>query len=128
MQNLPAVSNDDLHKYYEQNKARFVQPARVNLSHIQVNVAAGASDQERKQAHAKAEEILKKVQADKSAFAEIAKTESQDAGTAKDGGKLGWITKGSWPANLETAVFAMQKGGVSDVVDRSEEHTSELQS
>src|SRR3546814_8090010 len=66
MQNLPAVSNDDLHKYYEQNKARFVQPARVNLSHIQVNVAAGASDQERKQAHAKAEEILKKVQADKS--------------------------------------------------------------
>src|SRR3546814_5758975 len=97
MQNLPAVSNDDLHKYYEQNKARFVQPARVNLSHIQVNVAAGASDQERKQAHPKAEESFKKVQADKSAFAEIAKTESQDDGTAKDGGKLGWITKGSWP-------------------------------
>src|SRR3546814_19779780 len=39
------------------------------------------------------------------------------AGTAKDGGKLGWITKGSWPANLETVVFALQKGGVSDVVD-----------
>src|SRR3546814_9149859 len=130
--------------------SRFLQPSLVNLSQIQVKVAPGDSDQERKQAHAKAEEILKKVQADKSAFAEIAKTESQDAGTAKDGGKLGWITKGSWPANLETVVFALQKGGVSDVVDgpggyhifqpneiqpekgesfdRSEEHTSELQS
>jgi peptidyl-prolyl cis-trans isomerase D len=117
MQNLPAVGQDELQKYYEQNKARFVQPARVNVSHIQVNIPAGASDAERKQAHVKALDILKKVQADTSAFAEIAKAESQDTGTAKDGGKLGWITKGSWPADLEQVVFALQKGGVSEVVD-----------
>ncbi|UYO95304.1 SurA N-terminal domain-containing protein [Pollutimonas sp. M17] len=117
MQNLPAVSPDELKKYYEQNKARFVQPARVDISHIQVNIPSGASDEDRKQAHAKAEEILKKVQADTSAFAEVAKTQSQDAGTAKDGGRLGWITKGSWPANLEQTIFALQKGGVSQVVE-----------
>lgn len=117
MQNLPAISQDDLKKYYEQNKARFVQPARVDISHIQITIPAGASDQGRKQAHDKAAEILKKVQANPSSFAELAKTESQDAGTAKNGGKLGWITKGSWPANLEQTIFALQKGGVSDVVE-----------
>ncbi|SHI21307.1 peptidyl-prolyl cis-trans isomerase D [Pollutimonas bauzanensis] len=117
MENLPAAKLEDLQKYYEQNKARYVQPARVNVSHIQVNVPVGATDDQRAAAKAKAEEIAKKVRADKSAFAAIARAESQDAGTAKDGGKLGWITKGSWPAGLEEAVFALGKGDVSDVVD-----------
>lgn len=117
MDNLPAVSEDELKKYYEQNKARYVQPARVNVSHIQINVPAGASDAQRKQAHDKAQEVAAKAQADKAAFAELAKQESQDAGTAKDGGKLGWITKGSWPANLEQAVFALGQGDVSGVVE-----------
>lgn len=117
MDNVPAVSEDELKKYYEQNKARYVQPARVNVSHIQINVASNASGSERKQAHEKAEAIAAKAQADKSSFAELAKQESQDAGTAKDGGKLGWITKGSWPAKLEQAVFALGQGDVSGVVE-----------
>lgn len=117
MENLPAAKPEDLQKYYEQNKARYVQPARINVSHIQVNVPVGATDDQRAAAKAKAEEIAKKVHADKSAFADIARAESQDAGTAKDGGKLGWITKGSWPEGLEQAVFALGKGDVSGVID-----------
>ncbi|RTZ47888.1 peptidylprolyl isomerase [Candidimonas sp. SYP-B2681] len=117
MENLPAPTPEDLQKYYEQNKARYVQPARVNVSHIQISVATAASDDERAAARTKAEEIAKKLSADPSAFAETARSESQDAGTAKDGGKLGWITKGSWPANLEQVVFALEKGQVSDAVE-----------
>jgi peptidyl-prolyl cis-trans isomerase D len=117
MANTAAPTDDELRKYYEQNKARYVQPARINVSHIQVNVAAGASEEERKQALAKAEELAKKAQADKAGFAELAKAESQDAGTAKDGGKLGWITRGSWPAALEATVFALKQGDVSQAVE-----------
>ncbi len=117
MQDLPAVSTEDMQKYFDQNKARYVLPARVQLSHILVNVAPGASDAQRQQASKKAHELAAKVAADKTKFAEIAKAESEDAGTAKDGGKLGWITKGSWPAALESAVFALKKGDVSQVID-----------
>lgn len=117
MDNLPEPALQDLQKYYEQNKARYVQPARVNISHIQVNVPAGASDQQRVEAKTKAEAIASKVKADPAAFADIAKTESQDAGTARDGGLLGWITKGSWPANIEQAIFALDKDDVSGVVE-----------
>src|SRR5690606_1622537 len=117
MQNLPAPKTEDLQQYYEQNKARYVQPARVNVSHIQLNVPAGASDEQRAAAKAKAEEIAKKVQADKTTFAEVASTESQDAGTAKNGGKLGWITKGTWPEALEQAVFALGSGEISGAVE-----------
>ncbi|NYT60891.1 SurA N-terminal domain-containing protein [Alcaligenaceae bacterium] len=117
MSNLAAPSTEDLKKYYEQNKARYVQPARVNVSHIQINVTAGATDEQRAAAKAKAAEILKKIQANKAAFADIARADSQDAGTAKEGGKLGWITKGSWPEALESVVFGLGVGDVSDVVD-----------
>lgn len=117
MQNLPAPKTEDLQQYYEQNKARYVQPARVNVSHIQLNVPAGASDEQRAAAKAKAEEIAKKVQADKTTFAAVASAESQDAGTAKNGGKLGWITKGTWPEALEQAVFALGSGEISGAVE-----------
>ncbi|HUH59674.1 MAG TPA: SurA N-terminal domain-containing protein [Candidimonas sp.] len=116
MENLPEPKPEDLQAYYEQNKARYVQPARINVSHIQINVPAGASDEQRAAAKAKADEIANKAQAAGADFAALAKAESQDAGTAKDGGKLGWITQGSWPAALEAAVFALDQGGVSGVV------------
>ena len=115
MANLPQVSEDDLKAYYDQNKARYVQPARVNISHIQINAPADAAQKEA--ALAKAQDIAKRAKADPASFAALAQNESQDAGTAKDGGKLGWITKGSWPQPLEQVVFALQAGQVSDAVE-----------
>jgi len=117
MQGLPAVDEKAMKDYYEQNKARYVMPARVQLSHILIETPAGATQAQRDEARAKAQKIADQVAADKSRFAAIAKEQSQDAGTAKDGGLLGWITKGSWPKPLEDAVFALQKGQVSGVVE-----------
>jgi peptidyl-prolyl cis-trans isomerase D len=116
MENLPAVDEKALQDYYEQNKARYVQAARVNVSHIQVNVPAGANEEERKQAQAKAEDLAAQAQANPDGFADLAKAHSQDAGTAGDGGKLGWITKGSWPAEVEQAVFALKAQEISPAV------------
>ena len=116
MDNLPEPKAEELQAYYEQNKARYVQPARINVSHIQVNVPAGASDEQRAAAKAKADEIAQKANAAPTEFAALAQAESQDAGTAKDGGKLGWIAQGSWPAALEEAIFGLDQGDVSGVV------------
>lgn len=117
MKNVPAVSPDAEKKYYEQNKSRFVSRARVNLSHILVSVPVGATEAQRDAALTKARKIDTEVQADKSHFADIARKQSQDAGTARQGGELGWITQGSWPANLDKVVFALKKGEISGVVD-----------
>ncbi|MCC2595483.1 SurA N-terminal domain-containing protein [Pusillimonas sp. MFBS29] len=117
MANLPQVSDEELRKYYDQNKARYVQPARVNVSHIQVNIPSDATEEQRKEVLAKAQDLAKQAQADTARFAELASAESQDAGTAKAGGKLGWITQGAWPAALEQVVFALKPGQVSDAVE-----------
>lgn len=119
MDGLPAVSTADMLKYYEQNKARYVQPARVLLSHILITVPLGATSEQHTAALHKAEQIAKAAAASQNDFADLARKESQDAGTAKEGGRLGWITRGSWPAPLEKAAFALKKGEVSGVVEGS---------
>lgn len=117
MSNLPTPSDSDLRAYYDQNKARYVQPARVNVSHIQITVPASATGAQRQKAHDEAVAIAKQLKTSPASFAAVAKDKSQDAGTAAKGGELGWITKGSWPANLEDAVFALKKGDISSVID-----------
>ncbi len=117
MQAVGEVSEADLQSYYEQNKARYVTPPRVNVSHIQISVAAGASEDERNAARKEAEAIAERVAAEPASFADVARETSQDVGTARDGGQLGWVTPGSWPAALEQAVFALEQGEVSGVVE-----------
>ncbi len=117
MDNLPPITDDDLKAYYEQNKARYMQPARINLSHIQINIPTGATQEQRDAALKKAQEIAKEAQADKADFADLARAKSEDAGTAGNGGSLGWISKGSWLGSLEQTVFALKKCDVSDAVD-----------
>ena len=117
MANLPTVTDADLQNYYDQNKARFTQTGRVNLSHIQINAPAGASQQQRDEALEQANTIAATVQADPAGFADLAREHSQDAGSARSGGALGWVTQGTWPAALDQAIFALDEGQVSDVVE-----------
>src|SRR5690606_34664509 len=100
MQAVGEVAEADLRSYYEQNKSRYVTAPRVNVSHIQISVGEGASQEEREAARSKAEAIAERVKAVPESFADVAREESQDVGTARDGGQLGWVRPGTWPAAL----------------------------
>ena len=113
---VPAIEETQLKDYYEQNKSRYVVPARVSVSHILVKLPAGASDDVAKTALTKAEGIVTRARAEPAKFADLARKESQDAGTARDGGRLGWIQRGTLPLTMEQAVFALKQGEVSDPV------------
>lgn len=109
------VKDEDIESYYKQNQSRFGQPERRRISHILIQVPAGASDEARQQARRKAEEIAKAAAANPAGFADLARKESQDAGSAAQGGDLGWIV----PAELQNAVAGLSKGQVSGVVQSS---------
>ena len=115
VKNVASISEDDLQAYFDQNKARFTSPARINLSHILV--LPGSDDSEHQAAQQLAKGLAAKAQANPADFAELAKTSSQDRGSAQSGGELGWITQGNWPEVLQNAVFALQKGEVSGVIE-----------
>jgi len=111
------VKEEDITRYYDQNKARFGQPERRRASHILIEVPADASDAVRKAAREKAESIAKQAAANPGKFADLARANSQDAGSAANGGDLGWIAPGVLAPSLEQAINGLAKGQVSGVVE-----------
>ncbi len=111
------LNEDDLRTYYKENAPRLagVQEER-RASHILINAPQSASAEERAKAKAKAEALLAEVRAKPETFAEVAKKESQDPGSAANGGDLGFFGRGAMVAPFEQVAFSLPKGGISDVV------------
>ncbi|MBD8898313.1 SurA N-terminal domain-containing protein [Rhodanobacter sp. DHG33] len=107
-------SDADLMKRYENEKQRFVQPEQREVSHILVNVPANATPDQQKAALAKADKIAAEATPDN--FAKLAAQDSDDLGSKRQGGDLGWLQKGVTNAAFDTAMFALKKGEISKPV------------
>lgn len=107
-------SDDELRKRYASEKQRFVQPEQRLVSHILVNVPANATPEQQKAALAKVEKIA--AEANPGDFAKLAEQDSQDLGSRRLGGDLGWLEKGVTNEAFDSALFAMQKGQISKPV------------
>ncbi|GAA4338889.1 SurA N-terminal domain-containing protein [Pigmentiphaga soli] len=110
------VSDSDVGSYYEQNKARFGQPEQRRASHILITVDAKASEAERAAALKKAQALDQQAKAPGADFAKLARQNSQDPGSAANGGDLDWFGRGMMVKQFEDAAFALKQGEVSDVV------------
>jgi peptidyl-prolyl cis-trans isomerase D len=104
----------ELRKRYEDEKQRFVQPEQRLVSHILVNVPKNATPEQQKAALAKAEKIA--AQATPENFAKLAEQDSDDLGSRRQGGDLGWLEKGVTNAAFDEALFSLQKGRISKPV------------
>lgn len=113
------ADEDALKERYEQQKARFVAPEQRLASHILVKVAANADAEAQKAALAKAQSIAAQIKSGKD-FAAVAKADSDDLGSKAQGGDLGWLEKGVTDPAFESALFALQKGEVSEPVKTDE--------
>jgi peptidyl-prolyl cis-trans isomerase D len=110
------INEADLKAYYEQNKSRLSGPEERRASHILLTLDAGASADAVKAAEEKAKALLARVKADPAQFAQLAKENSQDPGSAQNGGDLGFFGPGAMVQAFNDAVFAMKKGDISDIV------------
>jgi peptidyl-prolyl cis-trans isomerase C len=110
------VSPEAVRKFYEQNRAEFKRPAEIRASHILIRAASDAPAAEREKARHKAEALLAQIKKGAD-FAQLARTESQDPGTAPHGGDLGFFARGSMEPTFEKAAFALKPGTVSAVVE-----------
>jgi peptidyl-prolyl cis-trans isomerase C len=96
------VSDEDMKKFYEQNKDKFKSGEQIKASHILVKTEKEAKD------------ILAQLKSGGN-FEELAKKSSVDSSSAK-GGDLGWFGKGSMVPAFEKAALALKEGQISDVV------------
>jgi peptidyl-prolyl cis-trans isomerase D len=111
------LSEDDLRKYYEQNIARYTSAEERHAAHILVNAPKDAAAAERAKAKAKAESLLVEARKNPAAFAELAKKNSDDKGSAANGGDLDFFGRGAMVKPFEDAAFAMKPGEISNVVE-----------
>ena len=111
-----AVNEADLKTYYEQNARQLTGAEERRASHILITAPVSAPAAQREEAKAKAETLLASVRKAPDAFADVARKNSQDPGSAPSGGDLDFFGKGAMVKPFEDAVFSMQKGDISDVV------------
>lgn len=111
------VAESDLKTYYEQNAQRLGGQEERRASHILIAVAKGAAATERESAKAKAEQLLAAVKKTPDSFAETAKKNSQDPGSAPNGGDLDFFARGAMTKPFEEAAFALKKGEMSNLVE-----------
>lgn len=111
------ISESELKDYYDQNALRLSGSEERRASHILITAPQSAAPAERAKAKEKAQALLKQVQAAPESFADLAKKNSQDPGSAAKGGDLDFFGRGAMVKPFEDAVFAMKKGQISDVVE-----------
>ncbi len=111
------VPEAELKTYYEQNVARLAGLEERRASHILINADKAAPVSERDKARAKAQELLAALKQNPNQFAELARKNSQDSGSASKGGDLDFFGRGAMVKPFEEVAFALKKGEISDVVE-----------
>jgi peptidyl-prolyl cis-trans isomerase C len=114
------VTDEEAKKYYDENIDKFKTPEEVRASHILISTRSTDpnADPNKVKAEAlkKAEDIL--AQLKKGAdFAELAKKDSADTGSAAQGGDLGWFRRGQMVKPFEEAAFALEPNQISGIVE-----------
>jgi peptidyl-prolyl cis-trans isomerase D len=111
------ISEQDVRSYYDQNAAQLSGNEERRASHILINAPKGAPEAERQKARARAEELLEAVRKAPASFADVARKNSQDTGSAPKGGDLDFFGRGAMVKPFEDAAFAMKKDEISDLVE-----------
>ncbi|MGL4574797.1 MAG: peptidylprolyl isomerase, partial [Burkholderiaceae bacterium] len=111
-----AITDAEIKAFYDQNQARFGTEEQRSARHILISAGKDAKDADKSAAKAKAETLLAQLRKDPAAFAKLAKENSQDPGSAENGGDLGTFGKGAMVKPFEDAVFSMKQDEISNVV------------
>jgi peptidyl-prolyl cis-trans isomerase D len=111
------LAESDLRSYYEQNMQKLASQEQRRASHILITAAKDAPAVDRQKAREKAQGLLESVRKKPDSFASVARSHSQDPGSASRGGDLDFFARGAMVKPFEEAVFGLQKGQISDVVE-----------
>ena len=117
------VTPDDLRAYYDQHRDQYRVAEQVKVSHILIKTPLPGPDgkvDEKGVAEAqrRAEDLLKQLK-NGAKLEDLAKKYSEDPGSGKQGGSLGWIGKGQTVPEFEKVAFSLPKGQTSDLVKSS---------
>jgi peptidyl-prolyl cis-trans isomerase D len=112
-----AVSDQAVADYYASHAAEFGIPEQRSASHILIAVDKNADAATRAKARAKANELYQTLQKSPERFGELARTQSQDPGSAAQDGHLGSFGRGMMVKPFDDAVFSMKPNEIRGPVE-----------
>jgi len=109
------VDEDKLQEMYADYKRATLAKEERKARHILIQTGTSA-EQSKDAMMPRIKELQQKLKNGES-FEDLAREYSDDPGSAKQGGDLGWVATGEMVKPFEDALFSMKKGEVSDVVE-----------
>ncbi|HEY1767185.1 MAG TPA: peptidylprolyl isomerase [Terracidiphilus sp.] len=133
---VPQPTQQQIQQYYNDHKADYSVPEQAKSRHILIKVDPGADAKADAAAKAKAEDVLKQLQAGGN-WNELAKKYSDDPGSKDSGGELGFAQRGRMVPEFDNAIFTQKIGDIKivksqfgyhivQVEDRQTAHTQPL--
>ena len=110
------VADKEVKDYFVNNINRYQADQQRRARHILFTIGADMSADEIEEIKTKALNVLKKVKKDPKTFKKNAEKFSQDVESAKNGGDLGFFSRGDMTKPFEDAVFSMSKNQISDLI------------
>ena len=104
------VSDDEIRKAMTEAAASAAGKEERRASHILIKLPQGADAQAEKVAMAKVQDLRTKLQAGAD-FATLARKNSDDPGSATQGGDLGFVGRGALEKEFEQTLFALKRSG-----------------
>ncbi len=110
------VTDTDVRLFYEMHLDRFEQPELRVARHILITVNPEFSENTREAALARIEQVADKLGDRANRFSQFAQRYSE-CPTAMEGGKLGELKAGQLYPELDTALFSMEEGEISPIIE-----------
>lgn len=110
------VTDDELRRYLREHSATFMRPAMAYVSYVAVPRLPDVQDSAA--ARARAQRLRAEAVRSRAAFEAVAKRESADSTSGREGGDLGWIkpAEAGWDAEFLAALRRVRPGEVSPPV------------
>ena len=133
---IPQPTQQQIQQYYNEHMADYEAPDQAKSRHILIKLDPGADAKTDAAAKAKAEMVLKLLQAGGN-WNDLAKKYSDDPGSKDTGGELGFAQRGRMVPEFDNAIFTQKVGDIAivksqfgyhivQVEDRQAKHTQPL--
>jgi peptidyl-prolyl cis-trans isomerase C len=113
---VPAVSDLDIQIFYQLHTDRFTRPETRKARHILVTINDDYPENTYDNAMRRLRPLVEKLRRNTGRFKDLARKHSE-CPTALEGGRLGELATGKLYPELDTALFAMGEGEISDIIE-----------
>jgi peptidyl-prolyl cis-trans isomerase D len=110
------ITDEEVRASYEANQANYSHPEQRRASHILIRTEPGAAEEEKERLRRVAEGLMTRALAGED-FAELARANSQDPGSAERGGDLDFFSRGQMVPPFEEAAFNTPVGQIAPLVE-----------